>query len=488
MMPQLQNNKKALIYSRVSTKKQTQGTGLQSQEHRCREHAERLGLDVEAVFPDDVSGGGDFMKRPGMVALLAYLDAQSGGEYVVIFDDLKRFARDTEFHLKLRKELSARNATVECPNFKFEDTPEGKFIETVFAAHGELEREQNRRQIIQKMKARVEQGFWVFQAPVGFAYEKSKSGGKILVRDEPLASIVQEAIEGFAIGRFQSQVEVQRFLEAQPAFPKDLPNGKIRAFKITRLLTKPVYAGYVHSEKWNISMREGRHEGLVSKRTFERVQDRLNATGLAPARKDIREDFILRGFVQCADCGGALTSCWSKSKTGRHHPYYRCYDKSCAQYGKSIRRDDMEGQFVDILKSMQPRDSLKNNIAKLFRMAWDMRLAQSKDHLKRMQDGLKDIDKQIEQFLVRIVETTNPSVIQAYETKIANLEQDKLIQVEKLKNHHQPRHSFEHFLNSPSTSCQTLGKYGILAICICGKQCYDWPLKSGYTTNAMKAF
>jgi hypothetical protein len=32
------------------------------------------------------------------------------------------------------------NATVECLNFKFEDTPEGKFIETIIAAQGELER------------------------------------------------------------------------------------------------------------------------------------------------------------------------------------------------------------------------------------------------------------------------------------------------------------------------------------------------------------
>ena len=32
------------------------------------------------------------MKRPGMVALLSYLDAQPDQNYVVIFDDLKRFA------------------------------------------------------------------------------------------------------------------------------------------------------------------------------------------------------------------------------------------------------------------------------------------------------------------------------------------------------------------------------------------------------------
>lgn len=84
--------KRAVIYCRVSGKKQAiQGAGLDSQEHRCRVYAEQRGYIVDAVFPDDVTGGGDFMKRPGMVALLSYLDAKPHENYVVIFDDLKRW-------------------------------------------------------------------------------------------------------------------------------------------------------------------------------------------------------------------------------------------------------------------------------------------------------------------------------------------------------------------------------------------------------------
>jgi len=130
----------ALIYCRVSTTKQkTEGAGLDGQEHRCRQFADGKGYDVEMVFPDDASGGGDFMQRPGMRAMLAYLDAQKGKPYVVIFDDLKRFARDTEFHFKLRRAFAERGAHVECLNFTFEDTPEGKFIETIIAAQGQLD-------------------------------------------------------------------------------------------------------------------------------------------------------------------------------------------------------------------------------------------------------------------------------------------------------------------------------------------------------------
>lgn len=64
------------------------------------------------MFHDSRTGGGDFMKRPCMVALLQYLEEHPDTSYVVIFDDPRRFARDTIFHLMLRQELSAYGATV----------------------------------------------------------------------------------------------------------------------------------------------------------------------------------------------------------------------------------------------------------------------------------------------------------------------------------------------------------------------------------------
>ncbi len=157
---------KSVIYCRVSSRSQgDEGHGLESQETRCRQYADSKGYEVAAVFPDTITGGGDFMRRPGMVALLSFLDAQPDERFTVIFDDLKRFARDTRFHLDLREAFRLRGARIECLNFKFDETPEGEFIETIMAAQGALERKQNGRQVAQKMKARMENGYWVHTAP-----------------------------------------------------------------------------------------------------------------------------------------------------------------------------------------------------------------------------------------------------------------------------------------------------------------------------------
>ena len=160
---------------------------------------------------------------------------------------------------------------MECLNFKFEDSPEGRFIETIIAAQEQLEREQNKRQVVQKMKARVEKGYHVFHAPTGYRYVKDRVHGKLLVRDEPIASIIQEALEGYAAGRFRSQVEVKRFLESKPEFPKSGVRGYVHLSKVKDILQQPVYAGMVEVSDWGVSMRKGHHEALISFKTFERV-------------------------------------------------------------------------------------------------------------------------------------------------------------------------------------------------------------------------
>ena len=64
--------KKAVIYARVSSAQQTTRTdGLSSQEQRCRLYCEHKGYEVVEIFKDDMSGS--VAKRPGMDAMLSYL-------------------------------------------------------------------------------------------------------------------------------------------------------------------------------------------------------------------------------------------------------------------------------------------------------------------------------------------------------------------------------------------------------------------------------
>ncbi len=433
---------KAVIYARVSSAAQVRrGDGLGSQETRCREFAGYRGYTVVKVFSDDLSGSS--VERPGMKAMLSFLRKNKHDPHAVLIDDISRLARGVKAHIELRSAISLAGGVLESPTLEFGDDADSELQEYILATVSQHQRRKNAEQTLNRMKARVRSGYWVFSRPWGYRYEKTRNEGKILVRDEPIASILQEGLAGFATGRFETKSEVRRFWEAQSLFSKRRKDGSIHPQLVHDLLTNPIYAGLVQAPDWKIGLREGRHKGLITAGDFDKIQAHLTNLAKAPARKDLNTDFPLRGFVACGDCGHPLTSCWSKSNTGKKHPYYFCFKKGCDSYRKSIRKEDLEGAFDTLLGSLKPTKTLFSLVREMLKDAWDQRLSQVTELRKSLTQAAAKIEKQIEQLLDRIVEASNPSVISAYEKRIASLEKDKLVIAEQERTAGQPKHAFE---------------------------------------------
>ena len=447
----------AVVYCRVSNVKQTtRGDGLGSQETRCREYAGYKGYVVKRVFTDDMSGG--VADRPGMSAMLNWIREHQTEHPVVIIDDVSRLARGLDAHISLRTAIGGAGGRLESPSIEFGEDSDSVLVENLLASVSQHQRQKNAEQTTNRMRARVMNGYWVFYPPKGYRYERSNQG-KILVRDEPVASIVQEALEGFASGRFSTQAEVKRFLEAQPLFPKDLPNGLIRNQRVTELLSQSLYAGLISVPKWGIGTREARHEGLVSVTTFEKVQKRLAAPERNVTRKDMREDFPLRGAALCGDCDRPLTACWSTSKTGTKHPYYLCHNRDCVSNRKSIRRDVLEGEVETALASVTPSKSVFALARAMLKDLWDSRVGQERSLANEAEKQIKALDKKIDQLLDRIVDADSPRVISAYEAKIEGFEKEKLLLREQTTRGAKKAHTFEDMFE---LAAQFLGNpYGI---------------------------
>lgn len=113
---------KAIIYCRVSSDKQVrEGHGLEGQEKRCRDYAIAKGYEVIKVFRDE-GVSGSLTNRPAMQALIKYLAEMRFSNVVVIFDDIKRFARNIEGHFELKAMIMARGARIESPSHRFDES------------------------------------------------------------------------------------------------------------------------------------------------------------------------------------------------------------------------------------------------------------------------------------------------------------------------------------------------------------------------------
>ena len=428
---------RAVIYCRVSSERQVkEGHGLDAQESRGRAYAKQHGYEVVKVFREEGISGG-LLDRPAMQAMLLFLEQQPlDQETIVIIDDLKRWARDVQGHFMLKTAIYSRNARLESPTHRFDDSPEGKFVETVLAGAAELERNQNKRQVVKNMKARLEAGYWVFDYPPGFKYRKVAGHGKLLVHDEPKATVVRKALEDFASRRLKQKVDVQHFLESRH-FQHRRKHKGVHLEQVTRILTQPLYAGYVEYPKWGVKRMKGKHKGLISTTVYERIQGRLEESDRAPNRKDLNKDFPLRGFVCCSACKKPYTASWAKGRN-KSFPYYRCNTKGCTLHNKSIKRDLMEKEFSVLLKKLKPQPQILDLTKAIVLDVWKNETANVQRVLQKREDRLKEIDGKIEMCFERIDQASNNTVIRGYEAKIEDLESEKLRigeNVGKIKKH-----------------------------------------------------
>ena len=435
------NLTKAVIYCRVSAAKQVrEGDGLRSQEARCREYAQHRGYEVAEVFHDDVSGS--LKDRPAMKAMLGFLKRHRGTKHAVIIDDISRLARGIEAHIQLRTAIDVAGGVLESPSIEFGEDADSELQEYLLATVAQHQRRKNAEQTRNRMRARAMNGYWVTYAPIGYRYERVAGHGKLLVRNEPIASIIAEALEGFASGRFGSVTEVKRFLEAQPAYPRN-SNNEVHIERVNEIFSRPVYAGHITYEAMGLHLVPGKHEPLVSLATWQEVQDRrFGRKAKVTARKDTAEDFPLRGFVTCGHCGEPLTSCWSKGRSARY-PYYLCDTRGCVLARKSIRKEILEGEFEELLSQLRPSEGLFNLASAMFRDLWEVKLASSRTQGASLSQELKAVEKKVEQLLDRIVDASSASVVAAYERRIKELETQKAIMRDRIANCGKPLKSFD---------------------------------------------
>ena len=433
----------AVIYARVSSSKQVQkGDGLGSQETRCRDFAKHKGYDVVQVFKDEGIYG-SMIDRPGMQDMLTFLETnKQHQDHVVIIDDISRLARGLDAHIHLRTAISDAGGKLESPSIEFGEDSDSILVENLLASVSQHQRQKNAEQTKNRMHARVMNGYWAFGPPVGYKFDRVQGHtGRMLVKNEPIASIVKAALEGYASGRFESQGELIQFLSSFPHFPRG-KSGEVHFQRVTGMLTQVLYAGYINVKKWNISMHPAKHEPLITFETFQAIQDRLNGTAKAPMRVDIKDDFPLRGFVTCGCCKQPMTACWSKGRNTKY-PYYYCFTKGCDEYRKSIRKERIEEEFEALLLELKPSQELFFTAMDMFRELWNDRMSSNKEDAIVLKQELSKIDVRVEQFLDRIVETDNSRVITAYEQKIDRLESQKIILQEKIQNCGRPLADFD---------------------------------------------
>ena len=156
------SDKTYIGYARVSTEEQNEARQLVA--------FEGFPEKIKKVFIDKMSGKS--AQRPELKAMLDYV--REGD--VVVVSDFSRLARSTKDMLQIVQELTDKGVgLVSLKENVDTDTPQGRFMLTVFAALAELERET----ILQRQREGIaiakQQGKYKGRKPIPFNEDKFKA-------------------------------------------------------------------------------------------------------------------------------------------------------------------------------------------------------------------------------------------------------------------------------------------------------------------------
>ena len=365
---------KVILYLRVSTKEQVQGSSLETQEDSCRRYARDNGYEIVRVFIEK----GESAKtadRTELKFLLEYV-AKNKDIFGVIVWKIDRLARNTLDHASLKMFFNKYNVRLISATENLEDTSVGRLIENQLAGFAQFDNDVRAERSKNGMEAAMKAGRYVWMAPKGYVNTGGKGKSNLALDKPELVKKVHLIWELIDTG--YSQEDARKEIAGKGL--------KISKSQFNRMLRNKTYMGVI--EKFGLSAI-GDFEPLVESALFLRVQDKLDRKARKiPIYRVDNPDFPLRNFIVCTYCSDGLTGSWSRGNGGKY-AYYRC--KNCKRINYKKDGDDgLETKFKEYLQNYHYKEELKELMLKAIEVNWEDR---NKNNEKRVREIDSEISK-----------------------------------------------------------------------------------------------
>ena len=337
----------AVIYCRVSSKEQVDGTSLESQELACREYAARNGLTVVQVFVERGESA-KYADRTQLLELLAYCGKRDHGVRELLVWKVDRLARNVGDHFNIKASLMKLGARVVSVTEPIDAKPEGKLLETILAGFAQFDNDIRAARTVQGMRRKIQEGIFPWNPPLGYKGAKSPGNKKTEpdVPDHPAFRLLQQGWNEFATGAY-TKAQMLRILTKRGL---RLRSGKPLTNQIVdHLFADAFYAGIIR-DPWSGEEHAGRHMAMVSRETFDAVQRVIAGHSRSVPHHELRPEFPLRSFVRCGNCESTLTGSFSRGRSSVY-PYHHCYSRDCDSHG-NYSLGDVHEEYLAFLHAM----------------------------------------------------------------------------------------------------------------------------------------
>ena len=370
-----------VVYTRVSTKEQAdKNLSLDTQKRIIDEYALRHKLKIVEYF------GGTYESaktdgRKEFKRMVNFIRNCKGQVSQILVYTLDRFSRTGGAAIKIASDLREKYGVAVFAVTQPTDTsnPSGVLHQNIQLLFSEFDNQQRRQRVIAGMTEKFKLGYWVIKPPQGYDII-TKNGVRNIVLNEE-GRKMKKAFEWKAQGMKNEDIIVRL----------NKMGVKMYKQKIHKTFMNPFYCGLIAHGMLNGKVVEGKHEPMISKELFMKVNSIITDSPLygIPHKKE-NSEIPLKVFVRCSDCGEPFTGYIMKE---RGIYYYKCRTKGC-RCNKNAKQ--LNNQFLELLQNY----SLKQNLVKpfIYHMSHTLsnELKANEDTEKNLRSQLIEVSKKLD--------------------------------------------------------------------------------------------
>ncbi len=350
-------NLRYAIYIRKSTEEEErQVLSLDSQRANI---TERFGnLNIVKVFIESKSAF-EPDKRPVFKELLALVDSgKVDGILAWHPDRLSRNEVDASaitWRVRQNKLKDLKFAS----GFGFENSPEGMMMLQMTMSQSQYFSAKLSKDIRRGNARKREVGQLTGRAPEGYLNYRTALSGRgeaTIIADPERFPLIRRAFDLFLTGEYSVQ-SIHTIMNNEWGY-RTLKRHKSGGGGISRTalyntFRNVKYAGLIPDPYDPEHYYTAQYPAMITSEEYDKVQSLLGRKGLP--RLVARKEFALRGFINCGDCGCAITAQTKRKKLANGgesmHTYYHCTGKrkGCSQKSIYMKEDDLYAQLLELL-------------------------------------------------------------------------------------------------------------------------------------------
>lgn len=415
---------RAIIFCRVSSKEQAdEGYSLDSQEKLLTEYAAKNTFKVEKIYRVSESASGKQVRKI-FNEILQF--ASKNKVDVILCEKIDRLTRN------LKDAATVDDWVKEFPSRSVHFVKENFILNQQTRAHDNLVWDMKvaiarfytnnlSEEVHKGQKEKLAQGWLPTKPPLGYKTQGEK-GHKIHVIDgkDAKGNLIGDAahikwmFEQYAGGDCSlSKLEQELYKRGL----RQRSGKMVLMSRIYDLLRYPFYYGKI---LWMEQLYAGKHEPIIEKDVFDKVQINLKRQTKNPHFS--KHNSLLKGKIVCEGCGGQLT--WYEKKghwyghCNNHGVFRTCPQKTC------VRQDRVEAQYVNYFDAIAPcNDEVLGVIEEKLREQHQENVSAREKEIQRINGLLEQVRRQKDKLFEAKINKEVPA--EFCERRLAELTKDE---------------------------------------------------------------